>query len=127
MQNKYLKYLLIALLVVFVVPQIALAAWWNPFSWGFWNSIFHKQTPITQQTKLSNNLDLNTYLPGKVIFTNFASGEWGTFNADHTITLNWGLSYAGQINTARIVELATGVLIKTFLKSQSWWFSCGKL
>jgi len=48
MQNKYFKYLLIALIIAFVVPQITLAAWWNPFSWGFWNSLFHKQTPTTQ-------------------------------------------------------------------------------
>ncbi len=36
MENKYFKYLLIVLLIIFVVPQIALAAWWNPFTWN-WN------------------------------------------------------------------------------------------
>lgn len=49
MQNKYLKFLLIVLIIAFVVPQITLAAWWNPFSWGVWNRIFHSQT---QQQKL---------------------------------------------------------------------------
>jgi len=41
--NKYFKFLLIALIVAFVVPQMVLAAWWNPFSWGIWNRIFHFQ------------------------------------------------------------------------------------
>ena len=49
MQNKYLKFLLIALIVAIAIPQITLAAWWNPFSWGVWNKIFHSQT---QQQKL---------------------------------------------------------------------------
>lgn len=42
MKNNY-KFLLIILVAIFVVPQIALAAWWNPMSWGIWNSIFHFQ------------------------------------------------------------------------------------
>jgi hypothetical protein len=54
MQNKYLKFLLIALIVIFVVPQIALAAWWNPISWNIWNIFFPKQTPTTQQQKRNN-------------------------------------------------------------------------
>ena len=42
MQNKYLKFLLIALIIAVIVPQIALASWWNPFTWN-WNSLFHRQ------------------------------------------------------------------------------------
>jgi hypothetical protein len=39
------NYLFLTLLIaVLVVLSIALAAWWNPMSWGIWNSIFHKQT-----------------------------------------------------------------------------------
>ncbi len=49
MQNKYFKFLLIALLIAIVAPQIALAAWWNPFSWGIWNSIFHFQQTAQRQ------------------------------------------------------------------------------
>lgn len=52
MQNKYLKFLLFALIVAIAVPQIVLAAWWNPFSWhvwgNIWNGIFHRQTPSSQ-------------------------------------------------------------------------------
>ncbi|MCX6723310.1 MAG: hypothetical protein NT094_04595, partial [Candidatus Staskawiczbacteria bacterium] len=46
--KKYLKYFLLIAIIAFIVPQITLAMWWNPFSWGFWNSLFHKQTPTTQ-------------------------------------------------------------------------------
>lgn len=43
MQNKYFKLLIIILAVAIIVPQITLATWWNPFSWGIWNRIFHFQ------------------------------------------------------------------------------------
>lgn len=32
-----------------IVPQVALAAWWNPFSWGIWNWLFHFQGTEQQQ------------------------------------------------------------------------------
>lgn len=35
----------------FIVPQIALAAWWNPFSWSIWN-IF-RPTPHVQQVQIA--------------------------------------------------------------------------
>ena len=53
MQNKYIKFLLIALIVAFIVPQMALAAWWNPMSWSIWNYFFPKQAS-TQQPKKSS-------------------------------------------------------------------------
>lgn len=46
---KKINFLLIILVIVLLVPQITLAAWWNPFSWGFWSKIFHNQT---QEQKL---------------------------------------------------------------------------
>lgn len=39
-------------LVVFVVPQVALAAWWNPFSWNVWH-IF-SSIPKVQTEKIVN-------------------------------------------------------------------------
>lgn len=54
--NSY-KFLLIILVVVFVVPQIALAAWWNPFSWGWVNRIFHFQ----QTEQKADITSWNTY------------------------------------------------------------------
>lgn len=55
--NKYFKLLLIILIIAVVIPQITLAAWWNPFSWGVWNriwNVFQKQTPVacTKELKL---------------------------------------------------------------------------
>jgi hypothetical protein len=46
--QKYFKYLIIALAVLVIVPQIAMAAWWNPASWGIWNKLFGKpvQAPV---------------------------------------------------------------------------------
>ena len=41
------KYLLVLLLIVFIVPSVALASWYNPFSW-FNNWSFHK-TEITTE------------------------------------------------------------------------------
>ena len=38
------KYLLALSLIIFVAPSIALASWWNPFSW----SIFHKKETVPQ-------------------------------------------------------------------------------
>jgi hypothetical protein len=45
--KKLFKYLFIALLVCFVVPQIALASWWNPLSWGIWNIFSISKTQNT--------------------------------------------------------------------------------
>jgi hypothetical protein len=50
--QKYLKYFLLIVIIAFVIPQITLAAWWNPFSWGIWNRIFHFQRTEQQQEKL---------------------------------------------------------------------------
>jgi len=47
MKQQSTKYLLLILLIaVLVIPSVALASWWNPFSWGLWNSIFHFQRQI---------------------------------------------------------------------------------
>ncbi len=43
--KKYIKALIIFLAVAIIVPQIVLAAWWNPFSWnwGWFKNIFNPQ------------------------------------------------------------------------------------
>jgi len=54
-RQKIVSLLIILILVAFIVPQITLAAWWNPFSWGVWNRIFHKQiiqVACTKEAKL---------------------------------------------------------------------------
>lgn len=37
--KKYYKIFIILLIVVFILPQIVFAAWWNPFSWSVWENI----------------------------------------------------------------------------------------
>lgn len=46
--KKYYKFFILLLVISFVVPQITFASWWNPFSWGIWNNIFHKTDTKTQ-------------------------------------------------------------------------------
>lgn len=57
MKNNYLAFLIIALAVAIIVPQITLAAWWNPFSWnwGWVNRIFHFQQTQQQEQKQAQN------------------------------------------------------------------------
>jgi len=38
--KKYYKLFIALLFISFIVPQIAFASWWNPFSWNIWNNIF---------------------------------------------------------------------------------------
>ena len=68
--KKYFKYLFIILLTCLIVPQIALAAWWNPLSWnwGVLSTFFNPpkthnekittptSTPTTQPIEISNLL-----------------------------------------------------------------------
>lgn len=51
MQNKFLKILIVLLAVAFIVPQITLAAWWNPITWGWLNNIFHFQQNAQKQNQ----------------------------------------------------------------------------
>ncbi|MCX6719993.1 MAG: hypothetical protein NTV36_02690 [Candidatus Staskawiczbacteria bacterium] len=57
------------------------------------------QKLIVKKVNTQSSFDLNAYLPKKVILSTFTSGNWGTFNADHTITLGWALDYAGPNDT----------------------------
>ena len=53
MQNKkIISILIIVMMIAFVVPQVTLASWWNPFSWGFWNKILNwkVQNPAVEKT-----------------------------------------------------------------------------
>jgi len=50
MQEKIKKSIIVFLLfivcVVFIVPSVASAAWWNPFSWSIWNIFKSSHTTI---------------------------------------------------------------------------------
>ncbi len=65
--KKLNAYLVIILLTVLIVPSVALAAWWNPFTWNWnniWSSIFSQQTSQVQQrpaqTQPQNNQNINS-------------------------------------------------------------------
>lgn len=55
MPKKEIRFFILILCIAFIVPQITLATWWNPVSWGMWGkmwSVFHKteKTPLVDQT-----------------------------------------------------------------------------
>ena len=49
------KYILVSFLVVLVLPSLALASWWNPFSWGIFNK--KTQTPVVDPTIQNGSSD----------------------------------------------------------------------
>ncbi|MBI3631492.1 MAG: hypothetical protein HY219_01325 [Candidatus Staskawiczbacteria bacterium] len=60
-KNKIILMFVAVIIVSVIVPQIVLAAWWNPFSWHIWNnifSIFSKPQTITVQP--NQNTDQTT-------------------------------------------------------------------
>ncbi len=60
--QKSLKFLIIILAVAFIVPQITFAAWWNPFSWGIWNRVFHfQQTAQKIENQTNSTAGWKTY------------------------------------------------------------------
>lgn len=54
---------IILLLVVLIIPSVASAAWWNPFSWNIWqniwNSIFYKPQVSVECTKARDCQDIH--------------------------------------------------------------------
>jgi len=54
MENKYIKFLLSVLVISFIVPQITVASWWNPFSWNIWNSFSNSFGFVLNKTKPEN-------------------------------------------------------------------------
>lgn len=62
MKTKNYKQIFVILAIsVFIVPQIVLAAWWNPFSWGIFSFIFqnNKQEQIINTTSSQNKDTVN--------------------------------------------------------------------
>lgn len=49
--KKYYKFFILLIVISFIIPQIAFASWWNPFSWGNNKNSAKKETGTqTQQT-----------------------------------------------------------------------------
>ena len=61
MKQKF--YIVVALLLfVFIVPSIALAAWWNPFSWN-WNNLSLFSKPKISLVDSNKNPVISRVLP----------------------------------------------------------------
>lgn len=96
MKQKYLGYLIILLAVAVIVPQVALAAWWNPMSWGWLNSIFHfqqtgqqSQKQIQQQAPKIDTSGWKTYTNTQYGFEIKYPADWGiTYNTNNYGTTN---------------------------------------
>lgn len=52
---------IILLLTALIIPSVALAAWWNPFSWHIWSIIFNRQN-AQQNNQQENILNQNKYI-----------------------------------------------------------------
>lgn len=50
------KNLLVLLLAVMIVPSVAFASWWNPFSWNVWNKLFDKKETITVDQQVVDDI-----------------------------------------------------------------------
>jgi hypothetical protein len=68
MEKHFKKGIIFTILIsVLVAPSFALAAWWNPFTWGWLNRIFHfqqqiqKQEQQQKQEQKENPADSKTY------------------------------------------------------------------
>ena len=51
MKKSTSQRLILLALAVFIFPSVAMAAWWNPLSWGVWNVLFGSkpaETPVVQ-------------------------------------------------------------------------------
>lgn len=48
--KKYYKFLIILLVTSFIIPQVALASWWNPLSWNIWDIFIKPKTAIQKPT-----------------------------------------------------------------------------
>jgi hypothetical protein len=54
------KYISVLALTIILAPSIALASWWNPFTWSFKNFFFKKTAPIENVEKTHEVASINT-------------------------------------------------------------------
>ena len=60
-KQKIISILIILIVVAFVISQITLAVWWNPFSWNIWNYFFYKPN---QQVGAKDPVEVNCLQKG---------------------------------------------------------------
>ena len=110
-RGKYLKFFIIALAVAIIVPQVVLAAWWNPMSWN-WNSLLNffnsKPMQVQQQApQVQQQNTVPTVTQDKNILSDvyplFSNLKWGNAVADTENypvgkTSGYKITAIGQIN-----------------------------
>lgn len=126
MKNNFLKFLIIALAIAFIVPQITLAAWWNPFSWGWLNRVFHFQQEGPSRSLPKSCTDK---LDGNPVITSLSaySGSVGTsleingcnflgFEGDRIALIEndkgeKGILYGKDGSTAKLIKVTLASLL----------------
>jgi uncharacterized repeat protein (TIGR02543 family) len=116
MSNKF-KFLLIVLVAIIIIPQVTLAAWWNPPSWNpfSWFLNIFKSQPQQTDTNLSSMLqpDANT-IPITIL-----SPKTGDIWAQgYKKTVSWSSKPITQSNTI-IYSLEGGPTPGDFLSYQT--------
>jgi hypothetical protein len=77
--KQFKVYVVIILLAVLIVPSVALAAWWNPFSWNIWSYFFQRQTTVK-----TNNVSVpivNSLSDAQIADAIFPSSQWTEFQS----------------------------------------------
>jgi hypothetical protein len=80
------KYLLVLLLVVFIIPSVAFASWWNPFSWN-WFGMFSRNNNIPQ-TEQTDNTTIQTSQDNSVQPTQTQPTAQGTVFSNQYLSIN---------------------------------------
>ena len=102
MQNKYIKLFIIVLAVAIIVPQVVMAAWWNPFSWGVWNRVFHFQRTEQKQEQQQNREQQKNQTVGWKTYTNNEYGFEFKYPATaNSFEIDMGFPYTGGLSRSK--------------------------
>ena len=104
--------ILLTLLSFLIFPTVALASWWNPFSWGIWNNIFHKADTKTQilenkVKELESKLNEQPTSTPAVTETNKATNTEANQQATQQSAQKATQQAAAQAATAKAAQQAT--------------------
>ena len=75
MKNKLLNFVLVLTVVAVIIPSVALAAWWNPFTWNwnFFTWFLNPQTSVVQPNQNTNQTPTTQTADWKA----YANGDYG--------------------------------------------------